>query len=219
MLRDRARGTTYTARERLNLWYLSDAGQDVLRAALRTERFRVDVPEEEAALLVVTWLLDHDRHAEALDLVAELRPLMHRLRFSPSFEAAPRPANATVRLRSAGEVAQALRAITVPAPIETMRATLAVWNPLFDRWWRCGARRSTASRRRSCDVPARPTRWSAAGRAGAGRRTGRSGGPVGSPTTAKHGSGTPRRAASTAPRPTSPGCTPRWSAASPTAPR
>lgn len=61
-------------RERLNLWYLGDDGLAELLDALRTGRYRIDVPEE-AALLVVAWLLDHGRDAAALDLVAELRPL------------------------------------------------------------------------------------------------------------------------------------------------
>ncbi|HEX5494381.1 MAG TPA: hypothetical protein VFX70_07400, partial [Mycobacteriales bacterium] len=68
-LPDGAPGTT--DRERLNLWYLSDAGQAELLAALPGERYRIDVPEE-AALMVVAWLLDAGHHEAALDLVAEL---------------------------------------------------------------------------------------------------------------------------------------------------
>ncbi|MBB5787527.1 hypothetical protein [Jiangella mangrovi] len=62
-----------TERERLNLWYLGDAGQAELLAALDSERYRIELPED-AALLTVAWLLRHGLHEAALDLVAELRP-------------------------------------------------------------------------------------------------------------------------------------------------
>ena len=64
-----------TGRERVNLWYLSDAGQQQLRQMLADGRYRVDVPEE-AALPIVAWLLDHSHFEAALDLVSELRPWM-----------------------------------------------------------------------------------------------------------------------------------------------
>ncbi len=119
-------------RERLNLWYLGDDGLAELLDALRTGRYRIDVPEE-AALLVVAWLLDHGRDAAALDLVAELRPLMHRLRFTPRFEATTMPSGAVVRLQPVGEVRDSLRQATVRPPIAAMLETLRVWNPLYDR--------------------------------------------------------------------------------------
>src|SRR5215470_2183350 len=60
-------------RERINLWFLTDAGQQHLRQALASGQYRVEVPED-AALPVVTWLLDHGHYEAALDLVSELRP-------------------------------------------------------------------------------------------------------------------------------------------------
>ncbi len=119
-------------RERLNLWYLSDPGQRALGAALRDGTFGVDVPED-AALLVVAWLLRHERHADALDLVGTLRPLMHRLRFTPVLDAPPPGPGGTVHLQTVGEVADRLRAARVPGPVAAMRTTLGIWHPLFDR--------------------------------------------------------------------------------------
>jgi hypothetical protein len=119
-------------RERLNLWYLSDEGLAELLDALRTGRYRIDVPEE-AALLVVAWLLEHGHDAAALDLVAELRPLMHRLRFTPRFESTPVSSGAVVRLQPVGEVRDSLRQATVRPAIAAMLETLRVWNPLYDR--------------------------------------------------------------------------------------
>jgi hypothetical protein len=119
-----------TDRERLNLWYLGDDGLAELAQALRTGRYQVDVPEE-SAMLVVAWLLEHGHDAAALDLVAELRPLMHRLRFTPSWSASPR--GAVVRRQTVDEVRVQLRQATVRPRIAAMRETLQVWNPLYDQ--------------------------------------------------------------------------------------
>ena len=121
-----------SGREQLNLWYLSDAGQGELLAALRSGRYRVEVPEE-AALGVAVLLLDLGCPGQALDLVAELRPLMHRLRFTPHFEPVPRPSGTAVRVVPAGEAARSLRAVRTPPQLAAMRETLGVWNPLYDR--------------------------------------------------------------------------------------
>ncbi|WP_328456855.1 hypothetical protein [Amycolatopsis sp. NBC_00438] len=127
-----AAGPGTTDRERLNLWHLTDAGLASLRSALATETYRVEVPED-AALPVVAWLLDHGHAEAALDLVAELRPLLHRLRLAPVPGATPRPAGALVRLSTVGEVRETLRAATTTPAIAAMLETLKVWHPLFDR--------------------------------------------------------------------------------------
>ncbi|MGW7679690.1 hypothetical protein ACWGID_03060 [Kribbella sp. NPDC054772] len=121
-----------TDRERVNLWYLGDEGLAELGQALRTGRYRVDVPEE-SALLVVAWLLENRHDAAALDLVAELRPLLHRLRFTPTFTPSSLPSGAVVRLQSVGEVGDMLRRATVRPQIAAQLETLRVWNPLYDR--------------------------------------------------------------------------------------
>lgn len=121
-----------TDRERLNLWYLGDEGQAMLLRALRTEQYRIDLPEE-SALLVVAWLLDRGHVEEALDLVAELRPLMHRLRFTPRLVANAAPSGAVVRLESVAAVKAAVHDTHVPPQLARMRETLRIWHPLYDR--------------------------------------------------------------------------------------
>ncbi|TDW22986.1 hypothetical protein [Kribbella kalugense] len=121
-----------TDRERLNLWFLGDDGLAELGQALRTGNYRIDVPEE-SALLVVAWLLEREQHAAALDLVSELRPLMHRLRFTPTFSPSSTPSGAVVRLQPVAEVRSTLRQATVRPQIAAMLETLRVWNPLYDR--------------------------------------------------------------------------------------
>jgi hypothetical protein len=121
-----------TDRERLNLWFLSDAGLAMLRDALSSGRYRVEVPEE-GAFLIVAWLVEKGHHEIALDLISELRPLMARLRFTPRFRSQPRPAGAVVHRQTAGEVAAALHQAEVDLQIQAMRDTLSVWHPLLDR--------------------------------------------------------------------------------------
>lgn len=119
-------------RHRLNSWYLTDQGLAQLQLRIVNRTFAVDVPEE-AALLVVAWLMDNGFEGAALDLVADLYPLVDRLRFYPRPAARPFVSGATVHLRTAGEVAAQLEQISVPDQITSMRDALTVWNPLLDR--------------------------------------------------------------------------------------
>jgi hypothetical protein len=121
-----------TDRERVNLWYLADAGQEQLRRMLAGGRYRVEVPED-AALPVVAWLLDHGEYEAALDLVSELRPWMARLRFAPLLTASARTPTAAVHVQTAGQVAGALRSHEPRPQIAVMAETLRVWQPLFER--------------------------------------------------------------------------------------
>jgi hypothetical protein len=121
-----------TPRERLNLYYLTDEGQARLLDALATGDYRVELPED-AALMTVAWLLANDHHAAALDVVATLRPLMHRLRMTPRMTRPAAPQGTSVRVASVGEVRQRLRGITVNPRMDAMLATLRVWHPLYDR--------------------------------------------------------------------------------------
>ncbi|GAB2678043.1 hypothetical protein [Thalassiella azotivora] len=130
-LADLPAGPGSTPRERLNLWYLSDAGQAELLAALTSERYRIGLPEH-AALTVVAWLVDRGHGEAALDLVAELRPYLHRLRFTPQLTDRAMPAGTAVHLESVGTVAATLRTATAPAQLIAMRETLTLWHPLYD---------------------------------------------------------------------------------------
>ena len=129
-LADLPPGPGSTPRERLNLWYLSDAGQTELLTALTSERYRIALPEH-AALAVLALLVDRG-HAEAsLDLLTELRPYLHRLRFTPQLTDHPVPTG-KVHLEPVGEVAVRLREATSPAQLIAMRETLTLWHPLYD---------------------------------------------------------------------------------------
>ncbi|MFD7843346.1 hypothetical protein ACFV4K_10485 [Nocardia sp. NPDC059764] len=121
-----------TDRERLNLWYLGDTGQADLLKLITSGRYRIEVPED-AALPIVALLLHRGLLEQALDLMADLRPFMARLRFTPAADAAARPAGVAVRVTSVGEVAAALRAVSTPEQLTLMRTAVDVWTPLYDR--------------------------------------------------------------------------------------
>ncbi len=120
-----------TDRERLNLYFSSDAGLAVLREAMAAGRYEIDVPEE-AALPVALWLADRGHAESALDLLAELRPLMHRLRFYPRLTETPRASGAGVHVATTKSVREALLATKPSHQVQLMNQTLAVWNPLDD---------------------------------------------------------------------------------------
>lgn len=121
-----------TPREKLNLRALSDEGMRYLADALASSAYRIDVPEDAVAL-VIAWLSEVGDGEAALDLVAELRPWMSRLRFYPSFVKDPRPTGATVRVASVGEVVKVLARKAQRRDIVVMRDCCGRWAPLYDR--------------------------------------------------------------------------------------
>ncbi|MEZ4454693.1 MAG: hypothetical protein R3B09_34905 [Nannocystaceae bacterium] len=121
-----------TPRARLNQWFLGDAGQRLLVDAIRSGRLTIALPEE-GALPAIAWLLEAGADADALDLVAILRPFFERLRFYPRLEATPRPLGAVVRLATIREVAEGLRAARPQRHVAAMNEALRVWTPLHDR--------------------------------------------------------------------------------------
>lgn len=155
----RAAGTT--DRMRLNTWFLSDEGLERLADLLRTGHYSIDVPEH-GALLVLAWLVEHGHDALALDLVAELYPLLDRLRFYPvETERAP-TSGAVVHLRTAGEVAEQLRRIDVPEQVAAMNESLLTWLPLYDRLvalWRETIEDDWPCRSWPTDWPERRAQW------------------------------------------------------------
>lgn len=119
-------------RERLNLYFLTDQGQRRLLTLADESRFAIEVPEE-GALLVFAWLLRAGQHESAFDLLAELRPLMHRLRFYPRPTASASPPGSMVHVSTVGEVIARFSELRAPAPLLAMRQLYRVWNPLYDR--------------------------------------------------------------------------------------
>jgi len=120
-----------TERARLNTYYLSDGGQQILSRALKDGAYTVSVPEE-GALLTVVRLLEGGYVVQALSLIEELAPFFHRLRFYPKLKSKPQPPGHLVRRSTVGGVKEKLLRITPQPQVSAMREALSVWNPLFD---------------------------------------------------------------------------------------
>jgi hypothetical protein len=114
----------------LNLHYLQPGR---LSEALASGRYRLEVPEE-GALLVVQWLRERGQDAAAEALAAELMPWFHVLRFYPILteEAATRPPGA-VRLQALAKTREQVAKPRGQQRLEQMREALTVWAPLHDR--------------------------------------------------------------------------------------
>jgi hypothetical protein len=111
--------------------HLSDSGLADLDALLDGGGYRVEVPEE-AALLVVAWLLRAGDGPAALTLLEEIGPYADRLRFAPVPAAAPAPGPAVVWRETAATAHDGLARRRPDERVETMREALTVWNPFAD---------------------------------------------------------------------------------------
>lgn len=119
-------------RAALNLHFLSDAGRADLLRRLASGCYRVNVPEE-AALLVVAWLIAHRLPDRAQAVLDAILPFVDRLRFYPVPDDQPLLPSAVVKLQPASEVAATLEATRPQAQVAAMNEALRVWAPLYDR--------------------------------------------------------------------------------------
>lgn len=116
----------------LNRFFLSEVGLRRLADALATRRYNIDVPEE-AALLVVAWLVDHGLADEARELIGVLAPHMDNLRFYPAVTEVPRSCGAMVHLEDVGTISQRLQSMRANREVLAQRETIEIWTPLYDR--------------------------------------------------------------------------------------
>ncbi|MYS87608.1 hypothetical protein [Embleya scabrispora] len=112
-------------------YHLTDAGLAELTEALEHGRYEVVVPEE-AALLVVAWLVWAGDRAAALRLLDTMDPFADRLRFAPRPTSAPPPDASTAYRSTVGQARDEVAKRRPRREIETMREALTVWNPFAD---------------------------------------------------------------------------------------
>lgn len=97
------------ARTRLNGHHLTREGLDELHGQLASREYRIDVPEE-AALLVMRWLMARGEHAIAAALIEHIEPFFDRMRFYP------RPADTPLPLRPRASMRRCSRAAFIRSP-------------------------------------------------------------------------------------------------------
>lgn len=122
-------------RQRLNTYYLTDSGLARLQAMLSSGCYLVNVPEE-AALLVVAWLVEHNQAVAARALLDEIMPFFDRLRFYPIPTEAPHARDGRVYLQSVAETRHRLEAMTPNSRVLAQREAIEIWAPLYDRFIR-----------------------------------------------------------------------------------
>lgn len=120
------------ARAVLNAAHTGGDGLAELQARLRDGRYRVEVPEE-GALLVVAWLFARGEVDRAYALLDEIVAWFDRLRFYPVPAEKARPASALVKLQPVSDTVAALKNTTPQKQVSRMNETLRVWSPFEDR--------------------------------------------------------------------------------------
>ncbi|MFD0019799.1 hypothetical protein [Streptomyces sp. NPDC058382] len=118
-------------RRALFAYCLTEPGLDRLGRLLDSGRYEVLVPEE-AALLMVAWLVRAGDVPAALELVDILEPWADRLRFLPRPSGLPAPDVDAVHRRTVGDAGASLAARRPNSAVETQREALAVWQPFGD---------------------------------------------------------------------------------------
>lgn len=119
-------------RRALNARFLTDAGLAQLREWLRTSCYDIAVPEE-AALMVVAWLVENGHTEEARGLIDELSPYFAQLRFYPIPREQPRRFGSRVHLQDVKSTIDDLRKIKPNKRILTQKEAVEVWAPFYDR--------------------------------------------------------------------------------------
>ncbi|HEY9786078.1 MAG TPA: hypothetical protein V6D17_11790 [Candidatus Obscuribacterales bacterium] len=124
----------FSGKERLaiNSYFLSDDGLSHLQEMVSSGRFNISVPEE-GALLVAAWLVKSGSVEEAREILDEIKPFLHRLRFYPLPAKEPLISHSTVHLNTISDVVKNLGKVKANQRILSQRQTISVCLPLYDR--------------------------------------------------------------------------------------
>ena len=128
--------TKDTTRDALNADALSPEGIARLTQQLREGAYRVGVPEE-AALLVVAWLIEKGEHESVAKLLELISPKFPALRFypqpaAPQLERETAPLDAPVLLQTTESVAASLSKKGFNNAIEAQHESITIWAPMTD---------------------------------------------------------------------------------------
>lgn len=131
LLTELARPADPNARKVLNAYHLTDKGLAKLQEQLLSGCYDVAVPEE-AAFLVVAWLVGNGYGEEARNLLDHLAPFLATLRFYPLPGEHPGQFGSRVYLQNVGETLAALKNIQPNQHILAQKEAIQVWLPLYD---------------------------------------------------------------------------------------
>lgn len=142
--------------------YLTGTGLRELYELLDQGSYRVHRPEE-AALLVIAWLLREKDRTNALDILEQITPYAARLRFMPRVASARYLPPGVVARHTTGDIIAFLDGIGTSERIETQREALCVWLPLRDEFlalW-LSLRTATGDDLTSSEATSKTLSWSA----------------------------------------------------------
>jgi len=132
LLAERADVPVGEGRRALNAHFLTDEGLAWLVDRLRTGCYDIAVPEE-AALLVVAWLVEHGYAEESRALLEILSPFFSRLRFYPVPAVQFRNRGSNVHLQTVERTLEDIRRIGPNRRLLAQKAAVEFWLPLYDR--------------------------------------------------------------------------------------
>jgi hypothetical protein len=115
----------------INAYFLTDAGLADLQEKLRTNHYKVTVPEE-GALLTAAWLVEHGHHDEARALLTEVSPHFSNLRFFPVPLDHAQRTGSRAHLQDVGHTIDNLSAIGSNARVLAQKEASEVWAPYYD---------------------------------------------------------------------------------------
>jgi hypothetical protein len=132
LLRQLPKANVGDERRVLNGHFLTDDGLADLRNRLRTGCYDICVPEE-AALLVVAWLIDNGHAEAARSLLDEICPWLAKLRFYPVPLQRPRSFSAQVHLQDVRQTIADIDRIKPNQRILAQKEAVEIWAPFYDR--------------------------------------------------------------------------------------
>jgi hypothetical protein len=125
------RAGTTADRGALFAYHLTEQGLAELWSMLDSGDYHVELPEE-AALLVVAWLLRAGDAQRAVTLIDTIAPFAGQLRFAPRPGTTAAPGSAVLWRHTVADVRAKLAAKRPNLRVEAQREALTVWGPFAD---------------------------------------------------------------------------------------
>ncbi len=131
LLEQLSAGSAPEPRRVLNAYFLTDQGLARLGEWLSSGRYEISVPEE-AALLVVAWLVVNGHAEAARRLLDDIAPFFDRWRFYPVPTERPGRTGTRVFLQDVGRTVGDLERIKPNLRVLAQKEAIQVWAPLYD---------------------------------------------------------------------------------------